>query len=85
MLAVLRVISFLLLKNTYNACYEQNKYIFFWLTKECCAYDVNLRLMSCRVLKKDMEFAMLDELVRQCKIKGISKIIGIIIKALKTR
>ena len=28
---------------------------------------------------------MLDELVRQCKIKGISKIIGIIIKVLKTR
>ena len=32
--------------------------------------------MSCRVLKRDMEFAMLDELVRQCRIRGISKIRG---------
>ena len=37
---------------------------------------VELWLMSCRVLKRDMEFAMLDELVRQCKIRGISKIRG---------
>lgn len=37
---------------------------------------IELWLMSCRVLKRDMEFAMLDELVRQCRERGIEKIIG---------
>ncbi|MDE5583555.1 MAG: HAD-IIIC family phosphatase, partial [Ruminococcus sp.] len=37
---------------------------------------VELWLMSCRVLKRDMEFAMLDELVRECRKRGISRIIG---------
>ena len=34
-------------------------------------------LMSCRVLKRDMEFAMLDKLVQVCKIRNLKKIIGI--------
>ncbi|NLT09701.1 MAG: HAD-IIIC family phosphatase [Ruminococcus sp.] len=37
---------------------------------------IDLWLMSCRVLKRDMEFAMLDELVRICCEKGIRKIMG---------
>ena len=37
---------------------------------------IDLWLMSCRVLKRDMEFAMIDELVRQCKKKGIKQIKG---------
>ena len=37
---------------------------------------IALWLMSCRVLKRDMEFAMMDELVRQCKKKGIKQIKG---------
>ena len=37
---------------------------------------IDLWLMSCRVLKRDMEFAMLDELIRQCKEKKIKEIIG---------
>ena len=37
---------------------------------------IDLWLMSCRVVKRDMEFAMLDELVRQCKEKGVLEIIG---------
>lgn len=37
---------------------------------------VDLWLMSCRVLKRDMELAMLDELVRQCLERGVTKIIG---------
>ena len=37
---------------------------------------IELWLMSCRVLKRDMEFAMLDELVKQCHTRGITKIIG---------
>jgi FkbH-like protein len=38
--------------------------------------QIDLWLMSCRVLKRDMEFAMLDELVRQCQEKGIRKLVG---------
>ncbi len=37
---------------------------------------MELWLMSCRVLKRHMEFAMMDELVEQAKAANISKIIG---------
>lgn len=39
-------------------------------------FDIDLWLMSCRVLKRDMEFAMMDELVRQCRQRNISTIFG---------
>jgi predicted enzyme involved in methoxymalonyl-ACP biosynthesis len=39
--------------------------------------------MSCRVLKRDMEFAMLDELVSKCKDKKVSEIIGYYYKSTK--
>lgn len=35
-----------------------------------------LWLMSCRVLKRDMELAMFDRLVEMCKQRGIQEIIG---------
>jgi FkbH-like protein len=35
-----------------------------------------LWLMSCRVLKRDMELAMMDELVSQCLKRGVTSIIG---------
>ncbi len=35
-----------------------------------------LWLMSCRVLKRDMEYAMMDELIRCCKDRGIIKVFG---------
>ena len=38
--------------------------------------DVILWLMSCRVLKRDMEFAMMDQLVRRCRERGARKIRG---------
>ena len=38
--------------------------------------DVILWLMSCRVLKRDMEYAMLDNLVERAKEKGIKEIKG---------
>ncbi len=38
--------------------------------------DIELWLMSCRVLKKNMEFAMLDTLAEECKNRGITTIIG---------
>lgn len=38
--------------------------------------DIILWLMSCRVLKRDMEYAMMDELVGVCQRKGITEIRG---------
>ena len=38
--------------------------------------DIDLWLMSCRVLKRDMEQAMLDELVAQCRAQEITTIRG---------
>ncbi|MBE5884332.1 MAG: HAD-IIIC family phosphatase [Lachnospiraceae bacterium] len=37
---------------------------------------IDLWLMSCRVLKRDMEAAMLDTLVSQCKEHGVTRIRG---------
>ena len=37
---------------------------------------IELWIMSCRVLKRDMEFAMMDELVAACARRGIKTIIG---------
>ena len=44
------------------------------LSDDTC--DIILWLMSCRVLKRGMEYAMMDELVRQCKKRGIVRIKG---------
>lgn len=38
--------------------------------------DIILWLMSCRVLKRDMECAMMDELVRLCREKGVKTLRG---------
>lgn len=38
--------------------------------------NIDLWIMSCRVLKRDMEFAMMDEFVLVCKNRGVQKIIG---------
>ncbi len=40
------------------------------------ACDIILWLMSCRVLKRDMECAMMDELVRLCREKGVRTLRG---------
>lgn len=37
---------------------------------------MELWLMSCRVLKRDMEFAMMDELVEKARESGIKRIVG---------
>lgn len=37
---------------------------------------IDLWLMSCRVLKRDMEYAMMDELVNKCMNTGIKRIVG---------
>ena len=38
--------------------------------------NIDLWLMSCRVLKRDMEYAMMDKLVQVCNEKGIHAIYG---------
>ena len=40
------------------------------------ALHLRLWLMSCRVLKRDMEYAMMDVLVETCKARGIRRIYG---------
>lgn len=44
--------------------------------KEQTTLHIELWLMSCRVLKRDMELAMLDTLVRTASVQGITEIIG---------
>ncbi len=44
---------------------------------------IDLWLMSCRVIKRDMEFAMLDALVAECLDKNVEEIIGYYYKTLK--
>ena len=38
---------------------------------------INTFLMSCRVLKRDMEYAMLDVLVQECKDRNLNEIWGV--------
>ena len=40
------------------------------------AFYIDLWLMSCRVLKRNMEFAMMDELIDCCKKRSINKVYG---------
>ena len=37
---------------------------------------IEVWLMSCRVLKRDMEYAMMDALVAECKKRGITEVAG---------
>ena len=41
--------------------------------QEC---HVDLWIMSCRVLKRDMEFAMMDALAHACQARGVKRIVG---------
>ena len=38
--------------------------------------DIDLWIMSCRVLKRDLEYAMMDEFVKKCKERNIKEIRG---------
>lgn len=48
-------------------------------------FHIDLWLMSCRVLKRDMEFAMMDELIRCCREKGIRRLKGYYYKTAKNK
>jgi FkbH-like protein len=45
--------------------------------------ELDLWLMSCRVLNREMELAMFDTLVEQCQARGIRKIVGVYIPSKK--
>ena len=45
--------------------------------------EVDLWLMSCRVFKREMEFAMFDALVERCQALGIHKIVGVFVPSKK--
>lgn len=44
---------------------------------------VDVWLMSCRVLKREMEFAMFDALVEHCQARGVRTIVGVYIPSKK--
>ncbi len=43
---------------------------------ECKICDIDLWIMSCRVLKRDMEYAMMDTLVHREQEKKVDKLVG---------
>lgn len=45
--------------------------------------DIILWLMSCRVLKRDMEYAMMDSLIAECKSRRIDELYGYYYKTAK--
>jgi FkbH-like protein len=45
--------------------------------------EVDLWLMSCRVLKREMELAMFDALVERCQAQGIGRIVGVYVPSKK--
>ena len=45
--------------------------------------ELDLWLMSCRVLNREMELAMFDTLVEQCQARGIRRIVGVYIPSKK--
>ena len=48
-------------------------------------FHIDLWLMSCRVLKRGMEFAMMDELIREAKSRKITKIKGYYLPTAKNK
>lgn len=44
--------------------------------QEEAVFYIDLWLMSCRVLKRDMEFAMMDVLAERCRERNIEKLVG---------
>jgi FkbH-like protein len=45
--------------------------------------EIDIWLMSCRVLNREMELAMYDALVEQCQARGIRRIVGVYIPSKK--
>jgi FkbH-like protein len=47
------------------------------------AVEIDVWLMSCRVLKREMETAMFDALVEECRARGVREILGVYIPSRK--
>ena len=47
------------------------------------ALEVNVWVMSCRVFQREMEFAMFDALVEECRGRGLRTIVGVYIPSKK--
>jgi len=45
--------------------------------------EIDLWLMSCRVLKREMELAMFDALVEECQARGVRRIVGVYVPSKK--
>jgi FkbH-like protein len=45
--------------------------------------EIDLWVMSCRVLKREMEFAMFDRLVEECMARGLRRLVGVYIPSKK--
>jgi FkbH-like protein len=45
--------------------------------------ELDVWLMSCRVLNREMELAMFDALIEQCQARGIRKIVGVYVPSKK--
>jgi len=52
-------------------------------TQEKDTLHMELWLMSCRVLKRNMEFAMMDDVMRRAEERGIKKVVGYYYKTSK--
>ncbi len=47
--------------------------------------EIDLWLMSCRVLNREMELAMFDALIEQCQARGVHTIVGVFIPSKKNK
>jgi FkbH-like protein len=45
--------------------------------------ELDLWIMSCRVLKREMELAMFDALIEQCRARGVRRIVGVYVPSKK--
>lgn len=69
--------SYITLYGKLEDCFGDNGVVAITIGKvEGKRLDVILWLMSCRVLKRDMEYAMMDALAEKCQARGIEEIYG---------
>lgn len=54
-------------------------------TRSGDALELDLWVMSCRVLKREMELSMFDALLEECLARGIRRIVGVYIPSKKNR
>lgn len=45
---------------------------------------IDIWVMSCRVLKRDLEFALFDSFIDECKSRGIKQVVGLFSKMTET-